>query len=110
MTPPQDGPNTTVVNLQFSSVQFYSALSAILLAFLALLYIIYGGIRAVTSGIKVQELITKAPTLEKTINETHDAVIKVQGGVELLDQKVDANQQQTKIQLDNIQNRFIRNN
>jgi hypothetical protein len=58
---------------------------------------------AVTSGIKVQDLITRAPTLEKTINETHDAVIKVQGGVELLNQKVDANQQQTKIQLDNIQ-------
>ena len=58
---------------------------------------------AVTSGIKVQDLITRAPTLEKTINETHDAVIKVQVGVDLLNQKVDANQQQTKIQLDNIQ-------
>jgi len=58
---------------------------------------------AVTSGIKVQDLITKAPILEKTITETHEAVIKVQGGVEMLNQKVDANQQQTKIQLDNIQ-------
>jgi hypothetical protein len=124
VTPPQDdqNANATVFKFQFSGVQFYSALSAILLAFLGLLYIIYGGIRddikevkgsvtalsdsyreAVTSGIKVQELITKAPTLEKTISETHDAVIKVQGGVELLNQKVDANQQQTKIQLDNIQ-------
>jgi hypothetical protein len=101
VTPPD--PNATVINLQFGKAQFYSALGAVLVAFFGLLYIIYGGIRddikelkgsvtalsdsyreAVTSGIKVQELITKAPTLEKTINETHDAVIKVQGGVELL--------------------------
>ena len=121
VTPPQDL-NATVINLQFSKAQFYSALGAVLVAFFSLLYIIYGGIRddikelkgsvtalsdsyreAVTSGIKVQELITKSPTLEKTINDTHDAVIKVQGGVEILNQKVDANQQQTKIQLDNIQ-------
>jgi hypothetical protein len=58
---------------------------------------------AVTSGIKVQDLIAKSPTLEKAIGETHDAVIKIQDGMEMLNQKVDANQQQTKIQLDNIQ-------
>jgi hypothetical protein len=39
---------------------------------------------AVTSGVKVQDLITRAPTLERTINETHDAVIRLQGSMDLL--------------------------
>lgn len=127
VTSPQD-PNATVVNIQFSRAQFYSALGAIFLAFLGLLYIIYGGLKddikelkgsiktlsdsyqeAVTSGIKVQDLITKAPMLEKTINETHDAVIKLQDSMELLrplpqqTQRIEMNQQKMQIQLDNIQ-------
>jgi hypothetical protein len=117
MMPPQD-PAATLVNIQLSRTELYGILGGVV----GLVSLGYWGIKAditdirkdvrdlagsyreaVTSGVKVQDLITKSPTLEKTINETHDAVIKVQGGVDLLNQKVDANQQQTKIQLDNIQ-------
>jgi hypothetical protein len=61
------------------------------------------------SGIKVQDLITRAPTLERTINETHDAVIKLQDSMDLLKplpqqvQTIETNQGKMQIQLDNIQ-------
>jgi hypothetical protein len=126
--PPQDDPNATVVNIRLGRAQFYSGLGAIVFAFLSLIYVIYGGMKddikelkgsiktlsdsyqeAVTSGIKVQDLITKAPMLEKTINEMHDAVIKLQDSMDLLKplpqqtQKIETNQEKMQIQLDNIQ-------
>jgi hypothetical protein len=125
VTPPD--PNASVVNIQFSR-----ALSSIRLSarssslFWPLLYIIYGGVKddikelkvsiknlsdsyqeAVTSGIKVQELITKAPTLELDIKglkdsmellnprETHDAIVALKPVPEQL--------KEIKKQLDNMQ-------
>lgn len=64
---------------------------------------------AVTSGIKVHDLIVKYPLLEKTISDTHDSVIKLQDSVELLrqitqqTQATQIDQQKIRIQLDNIQ-------
>jgi hypothetical protein len=47
-------------------------------------------------------LITKAPTLEKTIGEAHDAVIRLRGDVELL-KPLPQQVQSMQVQLNNIQ-------
>ena len=111
--------------LHFAS-EFRAVISAIVISVATILWtlvsVVYGGIKddmkntndrivaldssyreAVTSGLKVQDLIAKSPTLEKTISETHDAVNKIQGGLEMLNQKVDANEERNRIHLDNIQ-------
>jgi|ERR1700730_1574152 len=127
MTLPPD-PNARGVNIQLSRTEVYWILGAILAGFLGLASLDYYGIKgdikdikqdvrdlagsyreAITSGLKVQDLITKAPSLEKTINETHATVIRLQDSMELLKplpqqtKKIETNQEKMQIQLDNIQ-------
>jgi peptidoglycan hydrolase CwlO-like protein len=58
---------------------------------------------AIVASGDVKRLLETAPTLQHDITETHDAVIKLQGSMEMLNQKIGSNQEKTTIQLENIQ-------
>lgn len=119
-TPPPD-PNATVVSIQFSRTQFYTLIGVVAIGYLALIGIIYGGItddikevknavvklsdsyrEAFTSGIKVNELLVKAPTLEQQITETRIDVKILKEGMEPL-KPVPERVPAIKAQLDDMQ-------
>ena len=64
---------------------------------------------AIVASGDVKQLLNDSPNLKKAINETHDAVIRLQDSMELLKplpqqlQKIETNQERMQIQLDNIQ-------
>lgn len=86
-----------------------SVASAVGIILWALLGVVYGGLKD-----DIKNTITKAPTLEKTISETHDAIIKLQDSVDLLNPRemhdimialkpVPQQLQEIKTQLDSMQ-------
>jgi hypothetical protein len=89
MAPTQTPGHDTVVNIQLSRTQFYMFIGTLAVGYLALIGVIYGGMKddikevksaiealsasyrdSVSSGIKVQDLIAKSPALEKQITDT----------------------------------------
>src|ERR1700730_13583642 len=99
MTTPD--PNVPFVTIQVPRWQFWTLTSTIVAGFATVVWVlvnlVYGGLKdeiketkesvqalsasyreAVTSGVKVQDLLTKAPTFERKIDETRDAVIRLE--------------------------------
>lgn len=100
---PAPNPDATVVNIQLSRVQFYWLIGVVAVGYLLLIVVIYGGIKedikdvkgtvetlassyrdAVTSGVKVQDLITKSPALEKQVTDTANDVKGLKDSMALL--------------------------
>lgn len=97
MTAPD--PNAPFVTIQVPRWQFWTLISAIVGGFATVIWvlvnIVYGGLKdeiketkesvqalstsyreAVTSGVKVGDLLTRAPNFERKIDETHDAAMR----------------------------------
>jgi hypothetical protein len=91
---PSNDPNTPVIAIPRD--QFFTLLGTIIAGFIAvimtLIGVVYWGIdarlksledhfqTAIVAGADVKHLLVTAPTLEQKINETHDAVIRLQDG------------------------------